>query len=259
LSSTLYSFSILIFCAGKHCRKGKVATPDNLFSVLQTAVNDGEITLPPIAELFKTWTLNGGFPVITAVYDKNKHTILLTQQKFLASGPKNISSKFSIPINFATATLADFTETTPTDLFLATETSKTIEIDLLDDWFIMNKQQTGYYRVNYDNENWMKIVDELNKTSFTKIHPINRAQLIDDSINLAKHNYVDIETALEVLKYIRQETDYIPMASAISAFIYLDRMLRELSEYNIVKVFVIFRYILIVKSFNIYSFLEFLF
>jgi len=41
----------------------------------------------------------------------------------------------------------------------------------------------GYYRVNYDKENWRLIQQQL-MMDHTIIPPINRAQIIDDSMNL---------------------------------------------------------------------------
>ena len=30
-----------------------------------------------------------------------------------------------------------------------------------DDWFLANIQHYGYYRVNYDNENWARLIQQL--------------------------------------------------------------------------------------------------
>ena len=52
-------------------------------------------------------------------------------------------------------------------------------------WIIGNVQQIGFYRVNYDKEHWRLIVCQLNKDHLA-IHPINRAQIINDAWNLAR-------------------------------------------------------------------------
>ena len=53
------------------------------------------------------------------------------------------------------------------------------------EWVIFNVQETGYYRVNYDHNNWKLLTNQL-KADHTKIHINNRAQLIDDALNLAQ-------------------------------------------------------------------------
>ena len=70
-------------------------------------------------------------------------------------------------------------------------------------------------RVNYDEENWRLIAEQL-KRDHTSIHVINRAQIIDDALNLAKSGLISYETALSVTGYLANETEYIPWASALS-------------------------------------------
>ena len=50
----------------------------------------------------------------------------------------------------------------------------------------------------------------------TTIHVINRAQIIDDALNLAKSGLLDYDTALSVTGYLSKEVEYIPWASALS-------------------------------------------
>ena len=52
------------------------------------------------------------------------------------------------------------------------------------EWVIFNIQQTGFYRINYDIENWMAIKDQL-LLNHKIIHNLNRAQIIDDAFQLA--------------------------------------------------------------------------
>ena len=51
-------------------------------------------------------------------------------------------------------------------------------------------------RVNYDKKNWELIRQQLIK-DHTAIHVINRAQILNDALNLAKSNHLDYETALD--------------------------------------------------------------
>ena len=96
---------------------------------------------------------------------------------------------------------------------------------------IFNVQQTGYYRVNYDKKNWRLIADQLNR-DHTKIHVINRAQLLDDAFNLAKSGMLDYETALSLTSYLSKETEYIPWSAALTGLSYVNKMLKRTSAYG---------------------------
>ncbi|KAK2107487.1 hypothetical protein P7K49_012652 [Saguinus oedipus] len=54
-----------------------------------------------------------------------------------------------------------------------------------DEWVLLNLNVTGYYRVNYDDDNWRKIQTRL-QTDRSAIPVINRAQIINDAFNLAR-------------------------------------------------------------------------
>lgn len=90
----------------------------------------------------------------------------------------------------------------------------------------------GYYRVNYDKTNWQLIIKQLNKNSFGNISTINRAQLIDDALNLARAGRLDYATALSVTSYLAHETEYLPWKAAFTAMHYLDSMLIKMPSYD---------------------------
>ncbi|GCB81667.1 hypothetical protein scyTo_0021872, partial [Scyliorhinus torazame] len=53
-----------------------------------------------------------------------------------------------------------------------------------EDWILANINVIGYYRVNYDERNWEKLVEQLLR-NHTHLPVINRAQIMADSFNLA--------------------------------------------------------------------------
>lgn len=91
---------------------------------------------------------------------------------------------------------------------------------------------TGYYRVNYDRTNWQLIIKQLNKDNFRDISTINRAQLIDDALNLARAGKLDYAIALDVTSYLAHESEYLPWKAALTALNYLDDMLIMLPGYD---------------------------
>ena len=79
------------------------------------------------------------------------------------------------------------------------------------------------------------IIKQLNE-DHTKIHVINRAQIIDDALNLARVGLLKYELALEVTSYLNSETEYIPWAAALTGLRYIEEMLKRTSGYGDFKV-----------------------
>eukprot|EP00064_Thunnus_orientalis_P009553 superscaffoldBa00001222_g9577 len=96
--------------------------------------------------------------------------------------------------------------------------NKTVEIEDLrsknGEWILVNVNCTGYYRVNYDPENWERLLTQL-ETDTDPIPPINRGQLIDDAFNLARAKLVNVTLALNSTRFLRNETAYLPWESAV--------------------------------------------
>ncbi|XP_020294266.1 thyrotropin-releasing hormone-degrading ectoenzyme-like [Pseudomyrmex gracilis] len=85
-------------------------------------------------------------------------------------------------------------------------------------WIIVNLQQAGYYRVNYDNENWRKIISFLQNDNFQQIHVLNRAKLLDDAFYFMMHHTLDSSIFWNLTNYLYRDTDYVawyPMFKAM--------------------------------------------
>ncbi|XP_053976711.1 thyrotropin-releasing hormone-degrading ectoenzyme-like isoform X3 [Hylaeus volcanicus] len=87
----------------------------------------------------------------------------------------------------------------------------TMDIELA---FSRSVYTKGYYRVNYDETNWRRIGNYLRSENFTKIHVLNRAQIINDAMWLMHIERLSPEIFLEIVGYLSQETDYIPWRPA---------------------------------------------
>ena len=90
---------------------------------------------------------------------------------------------------------------------------------------------SGFYRVNYDNASWYRIIDVLNSKNYQNIHVLNRAALVDDLLNLARAGLLNYRTTLDGLQYIRRERNYLPFKAAFSGITYLDQRLSGDNEY----------------------------
>jgi aminopeptidase N len=163
---------------------------------------------------FRTWENQKGYPVIHVKYDSSISAFRVTQQRFFefkASNSDDTSSWF-IPLNYATQSSASFASTLPTDFFVDGEEELIIPSVTYStgQWVVFNKQQYGYYRVNYEEDIWIAIINVLNSDNYRNIHVMNRAQLIDDAFSLAKGGYIDYSIAFDILKYLVREDDFFP-------------------------------------------------
>lgn len=215
-------------------RSYQTTNPDYLFVQFQMEVETFDIKLPDTFKLLiETWSNQPGYPVVYAERNYETFELVLRQERFLMDQEESLNvSNFSIPITIATSLNSDFNNFA-TDYWLLNDSIRIPAVTNSNQtWYILNKQVIGYYRVNYDKTNWQLLINVLNSTAYGNIHVLNRAQLIDDSINLARANLLDIDIALDILYYLQRETDFIPWSTAANAFTLLERMLRGTKFYD---------------------------
>ncbi|CAD6234139.1 GSCOCG00007591001-RA-CDS, partial [Cotesia congregata] len=151
-----------------------------------------------------------GHPVVTIERNYQANSAIIKQSVLKRSSNKTSSKRNWVPLNFATQYDADFDDTTVTMWFDPKIESLEIVTPPPDQWVICNKQQFGYYRVNYDERNWKLITNYLKSENYKKIHVLNRAQLIDDAFVFAEFGYLNFNVAFDLARYLRIETEYVP-------------------------------------------------
>jgi aminopeptidase N len=170
------------------------------------------------------WTTQAGYPYLTV--NVSGVDVTFTQRRFLLKDKDHTdTTTWPIPLTFATKA-SDFENTTPQHIYYKEDgpvKSLVLTSRPEESYFIVNNQQTGYYRVNYDIDNWMRIKDALHTTNYGGIHVLNRAQIVDDLFNFARAGIVDYATALEILDYIKTEEHYVPWLAFFNGLSYLTR------------------------------------
>ncbi|XP_054884353.1 alanyl (membrane) aminopeptidase-like b [Poeciliopsis prolifica] len=159
-----------------------------------------------VPEIMENWTNQMGYPVLTI--DTTSGAI--SQKHFLYNSSAVSSLSWDIPVTF-TSNISGLK-----DFLLDKETPDRMEefISKKGEWFLVNVNATGYYRVNYNQENWERLLWQL-ETNPSRIPLMNRAQLIDDAFNLARAKQVDVTLALKLTRFLRKETAYLPWESAV--------------------------------------------
>lgn len=209
-------------------------TPLNLFSSFETIGNEVE---PKIHRIFSSWADNPGYPVVFVERNYITHEITATQQRFLTSGPNDENlSNFLVPLNYATLEEPTFNDTLPIDYLTPEQTTVIISLNYSTDWVIFNKQQFGYYRVTYDEPNWRALIAQL-QSNPDKIHELNRAQLIDDSYNLAKFGYLPFNLTLDLLSYLKDEYKLVPWMSGFQVLDFLNSILKFHDKFEMIEEF----------------------
>lgn len=97
-------------------------------------------------------------------------------------------------------------------------------------YYMLNVQQTAFYRVNYVDDNWNKIKEVLMGDDMNKIHVLNRAQVVDDLFNLARGGVVSYSSAVDIIRYLKNETHYIPWLSANNGLTFLSQRVKTEDE-----------------------------
>ncbi|XP_029162774.1 aminopeptidase N-like [Nylanderia fulva] len=122
-----------------------------------------------------------------------------------------------IPITFTTEASPDFNNFNHHYLDVSRDFNLTLPFKK-DGWMIFNIQQVGYYRVNYDEENWRRISNYLKLDDYTKIHVLNRAQIIDDAFHLTIAGQLQKHIFWDLIQYLHRDEDYVawyPMFKAL--------------------------------------------
>nr|XP_006629061.1 PREDICTED: aminopeptidase N-like [Lepisosteus oculatus] len=200
----------------------------NLWEHLQKAADEHKLQLKVGVEaIMRTWTEQMGYPVVTI----NTTDGRASQQHFLIDPetappqPSKAGYKWHIPM-----TLMKSGKQGQKMLFY--ETGSFPDFQCKDtEWLLANIDCAGYYRVNYDSNNWNKLLQQL-ENSHTVIPVINRAQLIDDAFNLARAKHINTTLALDTTKFLSNETEYIPWQSALNNLDYFFLMFDRSEVYG---------------------------
>ncbi|KAF1514260.1 Glutamyl aminopeptidase, partial [Eudyptula albosignata] len=176
----------------------------------------------PVKEVMDTWTRQMGYPVL----EMGSNSVF-TQKRFLldpnanaSHPPSDLGYKWSIPVKWRLGNSTNYT-------FYNTSDSAGIIIASPPNTFAnINPDHIGFYRVNYDSQNWARL-STLLVSNHTDFSPADRAGILDDAFSLARPGLVNYSVALELTKYLRNETDYLPWHRVISSVTYLANMLED--------------------------------
>ncbi|XP_068153826.1 glutamyl aminopeptidase isoform X1 [Drosophila tropicalis] len=182
------------------------ATTDDYFTAVEEEGLDFDVKL-----IMQTWTEQMGYPVVEVTKEGNNYK--LTQKRFLANQddydaevePSSFNYRWSIPITY-TSSLSSTVQST---IFNYNDNEITISFIGATSWIKFNKDQVGFYRVNYPAEQWTALTNAI-KASRDTFSTADRAHLLNDASSLADAGQLSFSLALNLFTYLESEQDYVP-------------------------------------------------
>jgi len=177
----------------------------------------------PITAMMKSWIEQPGHPMVTAVRDGME--LVLEQQRFTYL-PKAFHQRWMIPV-----TLILFDEAGEKRLLTTLFEGKKTRIKIGKHVYAykINGQQTGFYRVKYEDA---KNLNRLGKLVLgQKLSPEDRWGLEHDLFALVKSGAESMETYLDFLDYYGNENAFLPLMSIagnlFQAFLVMDGNMKD--------------------------------
>ena len=159
-------------------------TTEDLWTALEDA--SGE----PVREIASGWTLQSGFPVITATQSNGK--LKLRQEPFSLADPNPPAAKWSVPV-----TLAPLRNLDDVRKILLTNSSQTVAWPAELGTPKINLNDVGFYRVVYDAETFAAIVAAIpNLPAAEQINLLGDAWALVSAGRIASSDYLEIAWAL---------------------------------------------------------------
>lgn len=192
----IYDFPLVIFSSFKSI------TPSKFYEVLATEVG---VDLKEVIEGFVAQKANA----------------VVNVRQFENNLLRIVKKPLALPINVRTSTM----ETSAVE-WLPNTIDTAITVPSLDtaEWVLVNIDQFAFYRVNYEEHNWRALIKVLRENPET-FSEKTRAQLIDDSLSLAKDGFISYAITFDMLMELEVETSFLPWSAAMRNLLQLNDLL----------------------------------
>ncbi|XP_067216495.1 aminopeptidase Ey-like isoform X2 [Linepithema humile] len=189
---------------------------DDLWHVMQTNLN---LTNNPynfnVKKYIDIWIKNNNYPILYAVRNNTSNVMLFS---YLSPDviDKNVEQ---LPI-LVTYAGKIFEHSNEGAFWLSPQKVKNIGGFPQNECLMVNIQQGGYYRVNYNSEGWLKLEQCLISENY-EVHALNQAQIIDDAFYFFKNRQLSVTTFWNLASFLSNNTNYIAWYPMIKVFEYM--------------------------------------
>uniref|UniRef100_A0A914XI57 ERAP1-like C-terminal domain-containing protein n=1 Tax=Plectus sambesii TaxID=2011161 RepID=A0A914XI57_9BILA len=181
-----------------------------------------------VTDFMTTWINYPGFPLLTVARDPSSDHIIVSQERFLLGNPSSAQNyHYRVPLwywNQANnqTNMAWLNMDTPTQIPFAASNP----------FILLNPQGIGYYRVNYDANNWNQLITAISQSA-SLFDLRARSQLIDDAFAIARTDKLNYSVPFQLVGYLPTETSWIPWSTAMTALQYIGIMLSRTANYGV--------------------------
>jgi aminopeptidase 2 len=159
----------------------------------------------PVADLMNSWTRQMGYPVVSVKDEAKggKFQLEIKQERFLSSGDvsaQDDTATWFVPLQIITSKSP---KSPLTEVLDGKKKSVTLDES---EYFKLNFQHTGFYRVNYSKES-LKRIGQLIKDG--KLNPSDRIGVITDAFSLSQAGYSPVVDGLDLLTNYGNEDNYM--------------------------------------------------
>ncbi|KAK4473952.1 hypothetical protein MN116_003273 [Schistosoma mekongi] len=218
----------------EYLRRNQYGNADemDLWNALSDAWNSSD-TDSDIGVIMDTWTKGINYPLV--IVHRNDSNVFYFEQihYYVPTDNNSLSShkySWNIPITYGSAKTKDWRDV-QTIWMMNNTIKETLNIEP-NDWYLLNVNQSGYYRVHYADNNWQLLINQL-QTNFTAIPVYSRSQILDDLFSLANRDTVYYTLFLNATKYLYEEDEFVVWKTASRALLHVNKMLNLNEDYGL--------------------------
>jgi puromycin-sensitive aminopeptidase len=179
----------------------------------------------PVVSMMGSWINQTGYPVVQAYVrrEADKTSVRLSQQRFLYSGPNQDATTWDVPVGVSTQRAQETLFTIMSGRDATLDLGKQGE-----SWVKVNTGQTGFYRVQYQDEEWARLIPAVESL---KLPVADRLGLQADAYALARAGMIPATRFLDLAKAYKKELEYAVWADLAGNLSHLEGLVSQESFY----------------------------
>ena len=192
-----------------------------------------EVSKQPVTEIMNTWTSQMGYPVVSVTSERvnNGLTINLSQERFVYDNILNDQPspqmQWQVPVRVL---VPQDNRASGTSIISDSKSSVTISgISADPQWFKLNPDQTGFFRVNYTSRDWQNLIPGIESQILSAT---DRLGIQNDAYALSKAGLLSVTQFLSLANAYKSESDASVWSDLASNLKEIETLISDESFYN---------------------------